>query len=97
MNLKKWGLTPEEYDDMLAMQDGGCAACGQPETHRNQWGVISLAVDHDHDSGHLRGLLCARCNRALGLLGDSTERIKGLLAYREAREEVMPRDHVRAS
>jgi hypothetical protein len=83
MNLKKYGLTPEQYDEMFAAQDGRCAACGQEETHRNQFGVVRLAVDHDHDSGRVRGLLCARCNRALGLLGDDASRVAGLLAYRE--------------
>ena len=83
MNLKKYGMTPEAYQEMLDDQGGVCAACFQVETHRNQFGVVSLAVDHDHFSGKVRGLLCGRCNRALGLLGDSVERVKSLLNCRE--------------
>ena len=83
-NLKQYGLTPDQYDKMLAEQGGVCASCHQEETHRNQYGVVSLAVDHDHTSGVTRGLLCGRCNRALGLLGDSAQRIQELLRYRES-------------
>lgn len=83
MNLKKFGITPEQYDQMLHEQQGVCAACGKAETHRNQFGVCRLAVDHNHDTGQVRGLLCGRCNRALGLLGDSITNVRGLLAYRE--------------
>jgi hypothetical protein len=82
MNLRKYGLTPEAYDAMLTSQGGLCAACRQPETGRNQFGVCRLAVDHDHDTGVVRGLLCMRCNRCLGLLGDSAERAQALALYR---------------
>lgn len=83
MNLRKYGITPEQYDAISTAQGGVCAACGQPETHRNQYGVCRLAVDHDHQSDVVRGLLCGRCNRALGLLADSTARVRALLRYRE--------------
>ena len=83
-NLKHaHGLTPAQYDQMLEAQGGVCAACGTPEVGRNQYGVVSLAIDHDHATGAVRGLLCMRCNRALGLLGDSLGTISRLLAYRE--------------
>jgi hypothetical protein len=89
MNLRaSHGMTPEEYDTKLRLQNGGCAACGRPETKRNQYGVVSLAVDHDHvpdsreSSGGRRGLLCMSCNRALGLLGDNADRVIRLFEYR---------------
>lgn len=82
MNLKKYNLTPDGYDAILSAQNGVCAACGQPECGHNQFGLLRLAVDHDHATGRVRGLLCMRCNRALGLLGDSVERIASLLTYR---------------
>jgi hypothetical protein len=83
MNLKKYGLTPEMYDTKLADQGGVCAACGLAERAKNQHGIVSLAVDHDHDTGQIRGLLCMACNRALGMLGDCYERVLNLAIYRE--------------
>lgn len=81
-NLKQsYGITLEEYDAMLAAQGGVCGACGGVETGRNAYGVVSLAVDHDHETGKIRGLLCMKCNRALGLIGDSIEAAKNLLRY----------------
>ena len=83
-NLATYGMTPEDYDRMLAAQDGGCAVCGGTNDNGNR-----LAVDHDHAccSGGgscgrcVRGLLCQRCNSASGLLGDSIERVEMLLDY----------------
>lgn len=83
MNLKKYGLTVEEYDVMVSNQGGVCASCKRVETHRNQFGVVSLAVDHDHETGEVRGLLCGRCNRALGLLWDDVKNIENLMNYRK--------------
>jgi len=82
LQIKKYGITPDEYDVMFAKQEGKCAAGKQAETHRNQFGIVSLAVDHDHLTGDVRGLLCGRCNRSLGLLQDSVRNIQGLLEYR---------------
>ena len=81
-NLKKYGLTADQYDAMLEKQNGVCASCGKKETHRNQFGICSLAVDHDHLTGHVRGLLCGRCNRSLGLLGDDADVVQALANYR---------------
>jgi hypothetical protein len=58
---RKYGITLEQYDEMLAAQGGGCAICGRPPRDD-----ISLHVDHCHDSSDVRGLLCFRCNNALG-------------------------------
>jgi len=89
-NLKSThGITVLEYDAMVEAQGGVCAACNLPETHRNQHGPVRLAVDHNHETGAIRGLLCQRCNTSLGLLSDSPERIRGLLLYLE-NQEVMP-------
>ena len=60
--LRQYGITGEEYNAMLAAQHGGCALCGAPPT-RNR-----LAVDHDHETGRVRGILCMPCNRTLGLV-----------------------------
>lgn len=62
----KYGITHEAYDEMLAAQGGGCALC----SHVPSGNERRLAVDHCHVTKRVRGLLCGRCNRALGLLRD---------------------------
>jgi Autographiviridae endonuclease VII len=58
---RKYGLTVEQYDEVLAAQGGGCAICG-----RLPRDDISLHVDHCHLTNDVRGILCFRCNNALG-------------------------------
>lgn len=74
-----YGLTLEQYQTMLEKQHGVCALCGQPET-RQQYGVLDpLAVDHDHKTGKIRGLLCRKCNLALGVFEEAFERYTSYL------------------
>lgn len=63
--LAPYGITPEGYDSMLAEQDGRCAICRTLEPGRN-----FFVVDHDHDTGKVRGLLCVKCNSGLGMFDD---------------------------
>lgn len=74
----KYGLTEEAHDAMLASQGGCCAIC---KTFR--WGSTSGVphVDHDHETGEVRGLLCFACNTGLGKLGDNVESLERALAY----------------
>ena len=76
-----YNLTPAAYDALVLKQGGLCAACGNPETVSKRGRPPSLCVDHDHTTGVVRGLLCNRCNQALGLLQDDPDRIRGLLSY----------------
>jgi hypothetical protein len=76
--LKRYGITPEEYREMLLSQDGRCAICGCYETSK---GRTRLAVDHQHDSGQVRGLLCNSCNAGLGFLKDNEQILENALAY----------------
>lgn len=89
MNLKKFGLTPETYYARVEEQGGVCASCGNPESQVINGTLVRLSIDHDHSccagqrscGSCVRGLLCNRCNRALGLLGDSEETLQSLLSY----------------
>jgi hypothetical protein len=72
---KKFGITVEDYNVMLARQGGFCAICGAVDKARH------LAVDHCHKTGKVRGLLCSKCNTAIGSLEDSVVLIGAALGY----------------
>jgi len=74
-----YGITIELYDRMVIGQKGLCRICGKPETLSGK----SLAVDHCHKTGVIRGLLCAKCNKALGLLGEDPRRLRLAASYLE--------------
>lgn len=74
---RKYGITAAEFDQMLAAQGGGCAIC---ETDVNP-DSRSLAVDHCHKTGKVRGILCGRCNKALGLLRDDVLLFEKAVTY----------------
>lgn len=76
--LRKYGLSAEQYDAMLRRQNGVCAICGKPETSRK---TKLLSVDHDHRTNRVRGLLCTRCNVAIGLLGHDASRLHSAVDY----------------
>jgi hypothetical protein len=77
-NLRiRFGITVEDYDRILSEQGGGCAICGDAPRP----GARRLAVDHDHGTGQVRGILCHRCNQAIGALGDTREALGCVLAY----------------
>ena len=71
-----YGLTQEAFDAMLAAQGGGCAVCKEPRADGR-----SMNVDHDHKSGIVRGLLCFRCNRGIGLFRDDPARLTAAATY----------------
>jgi len=64
--LHRYGITAEEYEQQLQDQGGRCALCREPCRTGKR-----LAVDHDHETGKLRGLLCSACNTGIGSLGDN--------------------------
>ena len=68
-NLKtRFGISLEDYQRMFEAQNGVCAICGSEETGKNRGHNISLAVDHNHKTGEIRGLLCSKCNQGIGCL-----------------------------
>ena len=82
-HLKKHGITPERYEEMWAEQEGCCAnpRCLAPFRMRAPDFRAALPVDHDHETGQVRGLLCHPCNAALGNARDNIERLLGLAEY----------------
>jgi hypothetical protein len=68
--VRKYGLTRDQYEALLAVQGGGCALCGAE--HGGIRGAIRkvLAVDHDHSTGKIRGLLCSTCNTLVEAAAD---------------------------
>ena len=73
---RTYGITLVEEQAMIAQQNGLCACCGGPPTdHRG------LVVDHCHRSGKIRGMLCDRCNRALGVVDDDPALLRKLISF----------------
>lgn len=78
----RYGLTYEEYSQMVVEQDNLCAVCWDlPD------GKGGLVVDHDHVTGNIRGLLCTKCNSALGMVKDNLDTIAGMYSYLLAYEQ----------
>lgn len=67
------GLDVNDYEKMLIAQDNKCAICRSGETRVMREKVMRLCIDHDHNTGRIRGLLCHNCNSGLGKFGDSPD------------------------
>lgn len=72
----KYGISETEYEALLAAQNGVCAACHSKDR---------LHLDHDHSDGSVRGILCQRCNHAIGLVRDNPATLRALASYLEAK------------
>jgi len=81
--LRNYGVGYRTYLTMLDSNNGGCWVCNKSRAD----GDINLAVDHDHNTGKVRGLLCADCNIGIGKLGDTTKGVRKALEYLERSEE----------
>lgn len=78
----RYGITQERFDEMLLEQGGVCAICSQPETALHNTGQVRrLSVDHCHETGAVRGLLCHRCNLVLGRVEDATAILDAAAVY----------------
>ena len=81
-NLRRaYGIGVDDYEAMFAAQEGRCAICGASESNTKM--SEHLHVDHDHETGQVRALLCNPCNIGLGCFADSPERLRQALAYIE--------------
>lgn len=80
---KCFGISLDDYLLMFNNQNGLCKICNKPETAKqvNSEAVRMLAVDHDHDTGKIRSLLCSRCNLALGQFNDDIVILESAIEY----------------
>jgi len=78
---QNYGITVEQWDEMFEAQGGCCAVCGTSEPGGRHG---TFHVDHCHDSGDVRALLCNGCNVALGMMNEDPERIRALADYAAA-------------
>jgi len=82
VRLKKlYGLSVDEYKQMYSEANGKCQVCNISEDKLNK----RLSVDHCHTTGKVRGLLCSKCNTALGQLDDDLNKISALYSYLQER------------
>ena len=77
----EYGLSLNDYDEMLNAQSGQCAICKAYPTVSIKGHIPQLCVDHEHISGSVRGLLCPNCNKALGLMRDSVTNAAAMASY----------------
>ena len=82
-NLKKYGITPENYQELFKQQEGKCAICSSSEVSVARRSY-NLFVDHDHETGKVRGLLCHHCNAGLGHFRDNEETLNKAIEYLNA-------------
>lgn len=86
---RRYGITVEEYASLLKSQGGTCALCDRDSAKNPFNKEGKLYVDHDHETGEIRGLLCNAHNTALGLVGDNVEGLERLLSYLVANKDVL--------
>ena len=88
--LALYGMSDVDYAKMLVDQNGKCAICDKEETsiHSLTGTMFSLSIDHDHTTGKVRGLLCNRCNRAIGMLGDDVDTLLKAVDYLTIRKDI---------
>lgn len=82
-NLARFGLTIEDYDRMLAEQNGVCMLCGRPPKPEGIKAESKLHADHDHATGQHRDLLCSNCNKGLGCFGENPALLRAAADYIE--------------
>jgi hypothetical protein len=81
--MRKYGMTLADYERMFEAQGGVCAICGEARPEER-----TLHVDHDHATGVIRGLLCFRCNNALGDFREEYELFRRAAEYLDRDDEL---------
>jgi hypothetical protein len=80
---EKYGMKPEEFLAMCVAQNGGCAICGESAVSARNGRAKYLCVDHCHETGKVRGLLCGPCNLAIGNMRDNPALLRLAASYLE--------------
>jgi hypothetical protein len=90
--FKKMGISSNRYLEMLSEQNGVCAICSGTEPAKDALSgkFRALAIDHNHKTGTVRGLLCSPCNRAIGLLKDDPATLRKAADYLERHTSAAP-------
>lgn len=76
---KKYGISMEDYDNMLKEQGGSCAICGSTVSYNSRRNKFD--IDHCHKTGKVRGLLCNKCNKGIGYFNDDVSLLTRALEY----------------
>jgi hypothetical protein len=76
--MQKYGIGADEVDELIRQQGGSCAVCRKREAKQ---------VDHDHETGAVRGIVCLLCNAAMGAFRDDPNLIRRAIAYVRERED----------
>jgi hypothetical protein len=80
--INQFGITLENYNDLLKKQNYLCLICNKPETEVEPGkSPKTLAVDHNHETGKIRGLLCGKCNKGIGMFEDNTNLLQSAINY----------------
>ena len=89
--LKTYGITLRTYGRLCKVWGNKCAVCEQPETmvDPRTKQPRGLAVDHDHKAGHIRGVLCSKCNRGIGMLNEDLKILTNAIHYLEASQKAL--------
>jgi len=88
-----YNISIEDYEKMFAEQRGLCFVCKQPERRIAKSGqLMALDVDHNHQTGEVRKLLCHACNVSIGFLDESSDRMRALADYIESFQRVLDRE-----
>lgn len=78
-NIKRFGMTPEDFAFLVSNQNNKCKLCEKPFNYGRR-----PSIDHCHTSGVVRGLLCIKCNGALGLVDDNIQLLSKMIDYLKA-------------
>jgi len=84
---RSFNITAADYDRMHEEQNGLCAICFQPETKMSKGILYRLAVDHDHNTGKIRGLLCFKCNSAMGSFEKRNVPLENVIRFLESNND----------
>lgn len=79
--LRTYGITADQYYELLDEQDGTCALCKSSIVNNERITSNKLFIDHCHSSGKVRGLLCSKCNHGLGLFNDDVSLLQSAIEY----------------